>query len=79
MTGAGRRRVILEWLAQITERANIITLAVIGAGFTALGADAVARRLRIGPNVARWLLRCGYTAMWTSVALFIVAGFLPVR
>jgi hypothetical protein len=71
--------VILEWLGQITERANVITLAVIGAGFAALGADAVARRLRIGPNVARWLLRCGYTAMWTSVALFVVAGFLPAR
>ena len=70
---------ILEGLAQITERPNIITLAVIGAGFATLGADAVARRLRIGPTVARWLLRCGYTAMWTSVALFIVAGFLPVQ
>ena len=70
---------ILEWLGQITERPNIITLAVIGAGFASLGADAVARRLRIGPKTARWLLRCGYTAMWTSVALFIVAGFLPAR
>ena len=70
---------ILEWLGQITERPNIITLAVIGAGFASLGADAVARRLRIGPKAARWLLRCGYTAMWTSVALFIVAGFLPAR
>ena len=69
---------ILEWLGQITERANIITLAIVGAGFAALGADAVARRLRIGPKLARWLLRCGYTAMWTSVTLFIVAGFLPV-
>ena len=70
---------ILEWLGQITERPNIITLAVVGAGFASLGAKAVARRLRIGPKAARWLLRCGYTAMWTSVALFIVAGFLPAR
>ena len=69
---------ILEWLGQMTQRPNIIALAIIGAGFATLGADAVASRLRIGPNVARWLLRCGYTAMWTSVALFIVAGFLPV-
>lgn len=68
---------ILEWLGQVTERSNVITLAIIGAGLSALGADAVARRLRIGPRLARWLLRCGYTAMWTSVALFIVAGFLP--
>ena len=68
---------ILEWLGQLTERPNIITLAVIGAVFATFGADAVARRLRIGPRNARWLLRCGYTAMWTSVALFIVAGFLP--
>ena len=76
---------ILEWIGQITERANIITLAIAiaiaiaiaGAGFAALGADAVASRLGIGPKVARWLLRCGYTAMWTSVALFIVARFLP--
>ena len=68
---------ILEWLGQVTERPNIITLALVGAGLSALGADAVARRLGIGPKVGRWLLRCGYTAMWTSVALFIVAGFLP--
>ena len=68
---------ILEWLGQVTERPNIITLALVGAGFSALGADAVARRLGIGSKVARWLLRCGYTAMWTSVALFVVAGFLP--
>lgn len=68
---------ILEWLGQVTERSNVITLAIIGAGLSVLGADAVARRLRIGPRLARWLLRCGYTAMWTSVALFIVAGFLP--
>ena len=66
---------ILEWLGQVTERPNIITLAMVGAGFAVLAADAVARR--IGPKVARWLLRCGHTAMWTSVALFIVAGFLP--
>ena len=70
---------ILEWLDQITQRQNVVALAVVGAGFAALGADAVARRLGIGARVARWLLRCGYTAMWTSVALFIVAGFLPPR
>ena len=69
---------ILEWLDQITQRRNVIALAVVGAAFATLGADAVARRLRIGPRAARLLLRCGYTAMWTSVALFIVAGFLPV-
>ena len=68
---------ILDWLEQITQRHNVIALAVVGAGFAALGAESVARRLRIGPRPARWLLRCGYTAMWASVALFIVAGFLP--
>ena len=68
---------ILEWLGQVTERSNVITLAVVGAALATLGANAVARRLRIGPKLARWLLRCGYAAMWTSVALFIIAGFLP--
>ena len=68
---------ILDWIEQITQRPNIIALALIGAGFATVGADAVARRLRIGPKLARWLLRFGYTAMWTSVTLFIVAGFLP--
>jgi len=71
--------VILDWLDLITQRQNVIALAVAGAGFAAIGADAVARRLRIGPRFARWLLRCGYTAMWTSVVLFIVAGFLPAH
>ena len=68
---------ILEWLGQLTQRPIIITLAIIGAGLATLGADAVAHRIRIQPHVARWLLRCGYGAVWTSVALFIVAGFLP--
>lgn len=75
-SGRGRR-VILEWLGQATQRPVIVALAIVGAGLATLGADAVARRLRIGPCGARWLLRCGYAAMWTSVALFIVAGFLP--
>ena len=70
---------ILEWLGQITQRPVIVTLAVAGAVLATLGVDAVARRLRIGPQGARWLRRCGYGAMWTSVALFIVAGFLPAR
>ena len=70
---------IPEWLGQISQRPNIVTLAIIGAGLATLGVDAVARRLRIGPKVARRLLRCGHAAMWTSVALFIVAGFLPAR
>ena len=70
---------ILEWFGQITQRPIIITLAIIGAGFATLGANAVAHRLRIGSRSARWLLRCGHTAMWTSVALFIVAGFLPAE
>ena len=49
-TGRFRQRgscVILEWLGQITQRPVIITLAVIGAVLATLGADAVARRLRI--------------------------------
>ena len=68
---------ILEWLGQATQRPVIATLAITGAVFATLGADAVAHRLRLGPQGARWLRRCGYGAMWASVALFIVAGFLP--
>ena len=71
------RQVILDWLEQITQRPNIIAVAIIGACFATVGTDALARRLRIAPALARWLLRCGYAAMWASVALFIVAGFLP--
>lgn len=68
---------VLEWLGQITQRPVIVTLAIAGAVLATLGADAVAHRLRIGPQGMRWLRRCGYGAMWASVALFIVAGFLP--
>ena len=68
---------ILVWLEQITQRPNIVAMAIIGACFASAGTDAVARRLGIAPALARWLLRCGYGAMWASVALFIVAGFLP--
>ncbi len=67
---------ILEWLGQLAQRPNIIALAVVGAVLATLGTGAVASRLRIGRRGARWLLRCGYGVMWTSVALFIVAGFL---
>ncbi len=68
---------IPEWLGLVTERPNVIGIAIAGAVFATLGARAVAPRLRIAPGIARWLLRCGYAAMWASVALFIVAGFLP--
>ena len=69
---------ILEWLGLLTQRPIIIALAVVGAVLATLGVNSVAYRLRIGPHVARWLLRCGYGAVWTSVILFVVAGFLPV-
>lgn len=68
---------ILDWLEQLTQRPNIVAVAILGACFAIVGTNAVARRLRIAPALARWLLRCGYAAMWASVALFIVAGFLP--
>ncbi|MCY4285994.1 MAG: hypothetical protein OXC65_11735 [Thiotrichales bacterium] len=79
LVAARGESMILEWLGLVTERPNVIGLAIAGAVFATLGARSVASRLRIGPGVARWLLRCGYTAMWASVALFIVAGFLPAK
>ncbi|MCY4220342.1 MAG: hypothetical protein OXD35_01655 [Thiotrichales bacterium] len=79
LVAARDESMILEWLGLVTERPNVIGLAIAGAVFATLGARAVAPRLRIGPGIARWLLRCGYTAMWASVALFIFAGFLPAK
>ena len=68
---------ILESLGQLSQRPVIVMLAIIEAVLATLGADALAHRLRLGPRGTRWLCRCGYGAMWASVALFIVAGFLP--
>lgn len=65
----------MEFLAPLLQRNVVITLAVIGGLVSVLGSYLVRRPNVIGPRPARFVLRTGYTVTWSSVALFIAAGF----
>lgn len=60
-----------DWLAS---RTAVIVLAVAGA-LLALAASLLDARGRGRPEYLKALNRAGYGCMWTSVALFIYAGF----
>lgn len=62
------------WLDIITDRSVVIGLAIGGAVLATLGSVAGGRKGRYA-DAARAVVRLGYALAWTSVALFIVAGF----
>ena len=68
---------IVELLVLIAGRPVVIALAVLGAIVATLGSWLVRRPGRLGERGARFVLRLGYGLTGASVALFIVAGFLP--
>jgi hypothetical protein len=63
----------VELLALIAGRPVVIALAVVGAIMATLGRHPG----RLGERGARFVLHLGYGLSGASVALFIVAGFLP--
>ncbi|MEK9673755.1 MAG: hypothetical protein VW268_14830 [Rhodospirillaceae bacterium] len=65
----------MEHLAFLLEREVIIALAVVGAFIATAGSYLVRPGSDANPKTARFILRAGYAITWTSVGLFIVAGF----
>jgi len=63
--------VLLDW---ITDRSVVITLAIAGAVLATLG-SVMKRRSGERASYAQVVIRAGYALAWTSVALFVVAGF----
>ena len=63
---------LLDWLLQ---REVVITLAIVGAVVATAGSHFVNRASTDDPRFARLVLKTGYGITFTSIALFIVAGF----
>ena len=58
----------------ITDRSLVIGLAIAGAVLATLG-SVMKNRGAGRASYAQMAIRAGYVLAWTSVALFIVAGF----
>jgi len=58
----------------ITDRSVVIGLAIAGAVLATLG-SVMKGRSGERASLAQAAIRAGYALAWTSVALFIVAGF----
>ncbi len=65
----------MEFLAPFIQRQVIITLALIGAVIATGGSILLKKKSRIKPKLARFIMKSGYAITWSSVALFIAAGF----
>lgn len=63
---------LLDWLLQ---REVIITLAIVGALIATAGSYFVNRASTSDPRLAKIILKTGYGMTFTSMALFVVAGF----
>lgn len=66
----------MEELALLLHRKVIIAFALIGAVVATAGSVLLKRENLVKPWLARLMVRLGYGISLTSVALFIVAGFL---
>jgi len=62
----------------LADRTTIIALAIVGACLATAG-SLWRGRSRTGARLARVVLWAGYLVSFTSVALFIAAGFLSGR
>jgi hypothetical protein len=65
----------MEFLAPFLQRYIIITLALIGAVIATAGSILLKKKSRIKPNIALFIMRSGYAITWSSIALFVAAGF----
>lgn len=64
----------MELFDAVVSRPVIIALAIFGA-MAATAGSYLDRRTRVPRRLARTVLYGGYAIAWSSVALFIVAGF----
>ncbi len=65
----------MDLLAPLLQRPVIIALAIVGGVISVLGSVLLRRGSWLGPQASRFVLRTGYAITWSSVALFIAAGF----
>ncbi|NNE22175.1 MAG: hypothetical protein HKN11_06150 [Rhizobiales bacterium] len=65
-----------EFLSFVTARSTIISIAILGAIVSLIGGYLTRRPTKVSPKTAKLVLRGGYAISWTSVAAFIVAGFM---
>jgi hypothetical protein len=65
----------MDVLSFLLQREVIITTAIVGAAITVVGTVMTGRNAGSSPRLARSIIRFGYAVTFTSIALFIVAGF----
>ena len=65
----------MEILVPLLQRNVIIALALVGAIIATSGSFLMKKESLTKPRLARFLLKSGYVITWSSVALFIAAGF----
>ena len=68
----------MEFLVPFLQRHVIIALALTGAVIATAGSILLKRNSRIKPKLARFIMKSGYAITWSSVALFIAAGFFGI-
>jgi hypothetical protein len=77
--GAGLRLVCMKLLDALTDRTTIVALAILGAIIAMAGGMLGRKRANHAGKLARLTLWAGYAISFTSIALFIIAGFLSNR
>ncbi len=65
----------MDFLALLMQRDVIIILAIIGGVIATFGNFLVQKKQNARPRLSKLILKSGYAVTWTSVALFIAAGF----
>jgi hypothetical protein len=68
----------MEFLAPFLQRHVIISLALTGAVIATAGSILLKKGSWIKPGLARFIMKSGYVITWSSVALFIAAGFFGI-
>jgi hypothetical protein len=69
----------MELLNALTDRAVVVTLAILGAAIATAGGLLGNNRRGYASKLGRVMMWTGYTISFASVATFIVAGFLSGR
>jgi hypothetical protein len=69
----------MELLDALIDRTTIVALAILGAIVATAGGMLGGRRAGHAAKIARLTLWAGYAISFTSIALFIIAGFLSNR
>lgn len=69
----------MELFKSLLQREIFIGFAIAGAVVATIGSYMLNRPSGVNPRMSRFILRTGYAITWTSVAIFIAAGFMSNR